>query len=130
MSGKVVSDFYDSKILRFHPLNYGDYYTKDLEILNKSTRKATYEEKIKFITKDFPWGEVIIIYQIGEYQIIEGKRGDGKTEFHPYINFKSISQSYDTLDSALIGTIFNKYKCKNNTYFVIKALGIDKELKW
>ena len=108
--GTIVSDYYNREIEKFLPMNYGQYYSNRLETIeNQFITKASTVDKIKFITQTFVWGEVVQIHIIGEYQIIEYIKEDGKSGFHPYINFNDISHSYNTLDESLIGVISYKY---------------------
>lgn len=76
----------------------------------------------------FTWGEVIRIHTIGEYDIVEFYRWDekGKADttdisFHCYLNGKSVSQSWSSLDEALVGLIAYKHEGPNSkaaTYFM------------
>ena len=71
----------------------------------------------KFSYNDFPWGPVVQLHEIGEYQIIEyhpeifinscgtGKHEQDKTQFH----VQGENHSFDSLDEALIGAICLKY---------------------
>jgi len=72
------------------------------------------------LVRDFPWGPIERVHEIGEYQIVEyhpqvfknccgtGKHHD-YTQFHPYRDGKSDGNSYCSLDDALIGVIARKY---------------------
>ena len=73
----------------------------------------------------FTWGKVIEIHEIGEYSIIEyysrDLNGSGPPynyesipSFHGYINGKSTSRSYGSLDEALVGVIGYKHDGSNS----------------
>lgn len=84
---------------------------------NESIFKETIMKKFIAGTTYFPWGPIVKVHEIGEYQIIEfrteifeGVAGTGKyepteTKFHVY----SSSHSYGSLDMALIGAISFKH---------------------
>lgn len=110
--GTVVKSENDFK---FHPCNYGSWYFSELNtITDEDVRKATHEEKLELIEKEFTWGNVIKIHCIREYQIVEyiDKR-DKKTYYHGYINYSDTNHSYLSLDSALIGCIGYKHEGGN-----------------
>lgn len=88
--------------------------------------------------KKFPWGPVVAVHEIGEYSVVEyhpevfeKSTGTGRhheyTNFHPYLNGKDTSQSFDTLDGALIGVIALKYDGLNSqaAYYFSKMIGLD-----
>ena len=83
----------------------------------------------------YPWGRIVRIHYVGEYQIIESKpwKRDGCTvlsnqvdefadhEFHPYLNETDAHESYESLDAALAGIIAYKHEGCNhraNRYFM------------
>lgn len=110
--GNIVSNYNNPTELKFLPLGYGSYYAEDLETINhKLIVIPTFEDKIKFIEKDFCWGKVIKTHYIGQFQFIEAERNnkDYPVLFSAYINFESISRSYMSLESAMIGVIAYKY---------------------
>jgi hypothetical protein len=95
-------------------------------------------EKERFVlgkTK-FPWGKVVKVHEVGEYQIIEyhgqimkngtgtGKYEPEKTTFHVY----GESHSYDSLDKALIGAICLKHDGCNTRadYYIFNMLRMGK----
>jgi hypothetical protein len=81
-------------------------------------------QSLKIDLKDFPWGKVAHVHEVGEYQIVEyhprvavgctlTKELHDHTEFHPYINGKNTSTSYRSLDAALVGVIAHKHDGAN-----------------
>jgi hypothetical protein len=82
---------------------------------------------LPFNGKTFPWGPVVAIHEISDYQIVEylqdhsGHRdpraweGHGERAFHPYIDGKDTCMSALTLDSALIGVIGCRREGPNGT---------------
>lgn len=95
-----------------YPVNYGRYTYDELERLDEiDYREATFEEKVKYIEKSFSWGKVLNIHLIGDYQIIEYiERGEERRLFHGYFRFNDMHTSYETLDKALTGVIFERYE--------------------
>ena len=86
----------------------------------------------------FPWGPVVEVHSIGEYDVIEfhpqifknccgtGKYDYDRTMFHPYREGKDTNRSYHALDQALVGTIALKYDDLNSqaaSYF-FKMVGM------
>lgn len=78
--------------------------------------------------RKFPWGAIVTIHRIGEYQIVEFLRDyshtsssdmdrlhreHGKPAFHSYINNVDTGNSADTLDDALIICISIKHEGAN-----------------
>ena len=127
--GKVVTDYDNKDIFKFLPCNYGRYYSSELDtITEENTRKATHEEKIELITKEYTWGDVVNVHCIGEYQIVEaiGKR-DKETQWHGYINYRDTNTSYSSLDSALVGCIGIKYEGGNGraSMYFCKMIGMN-----
>ena len=74
--------------------------------------------------KEFVWGPIVKIHEIGEFKIVEHLRDystyslakddelvneHGKPSFSCYINNKSLSYGVDTLDDAILGCIACKY---------------------
>lgn len=70
--------------------------------------------------ESFPWGKVVAVHRIGNYQIVEHVRrqfhgetdedfaahlAEHPTAFHPHIGGDIVSRSYPTLDMALVGVI-------------------------
>ena len=106
----------------FHPVKYGNYYCSNLdEVTEKNVQETTHNEKVEYLKQEFPWGEIIKVYNIGEYVIFEYINGydlerEGKTviAFHAYMNYRNLSYSYNSLDSCLIGTIARKYDGANS----------------
>ena len=87
----------------------------------------------------FTWGDVIAVHQIGEYAIAEfyswatdgarvrtGTPSD-KLQYHGWIDGKSISRSWPTLDAALAGCIAYKHEGPNHRadYYFMKMLGAE-----
>ena len=60
----------------------------------------------KLIEK-FPWGDIIKIHMIGNYQIIEFIDYEKEISFKPYIDCKDCHCSYPSLDTALISALCN-----------------------
>ena len=81
--------------------------------------------KVQGNKKEFVWGPVVKVHEIGEYSIVEyrpqifkdscgtGKYEEEKTNFHPYINGKDTNRSFESLDDAIIGTICYKVDSNN-----------------
>ena len=78
----------------------------------------------------FGWGQVICVHTVGEYDIIEyipnqssnvaDEDYDSSPCFHPYVDGCDISQSFHSLDQALVGAIAYKAEGPNGraaTYF-------------
>ncbi len=73
-----------------------------------------------YVDREFVWGPVVKVHDIGEYSIVEfhpqlfknccgtGEYEKERTEFHPYINGKDTCRGFNSLDEALIGTICYK----------------------
>lgn len=66
--------------------------------------------------RDFPWGPIQQVHQIGRYQVVEflsdvvGFTGadlseHGKPHFHPYVDGKDTSRSFGTLEEAVVHAI-------------------------
>ena len=126
--GKVVRDN-ETDTFRFLPCGHGSCYFSTLDIISEeNTRKATHEEKIELITKEYTWGNVVNVHCIGEYQIVEaiGKR-DKETQWHGYINYRDTNTSYSSLDSALVGCIGIKYEGGNGraAMYFCKMIGME-----
>jgi hypothetical protein len=126
--GELVSD--DNNGFLFHPVGYGSYYRKELSLVTQEELiEATLEEKIEYLKREFHWGKIVKVHAMneGEFIIFEYIR-EQETEksFHVYLNFKSTSTSYSSLDSALIGCLTNKYlECNTARYahsFISKML--------
>jgi len=90
--------------------------------------------------KKFPWGPVVDVHEIAEYSIVEYrpqiyKNGTGTreyheyTHFHPYINGKDTCHCYESLDSALIGSVAYKHDGINSqaARYFCKMIGLDDE---
>ena len=93
-------DFY------FLPAGYGSYSFDELNIItDKDIKECSHEEKVEFLKKEFKWGEILKVHELGEYIIFEFKRIIDDIEeilFKPYINFESIPQSFITLERSVI----------------------------
>ena len=72
---------------------------------------------------EFTWGEVLTLYEVGEYDIVEyypwevegnivlsGKADYNKLRYHYYVGGRDTSHSTDTLDAALAGAIAYKHE--------------------
>ncbi|KKL75033.1 hypothetical protein LCGC14_2058890 [marine sediment metagenome] len=77
--------------------------------------------------KDFTWGLVIDIHEVGEYAVVEshpwkveggiGSTGEvdfDKRRYHYYTDGKDCSRSTDSLDGALVGCIAFKREGLNS----------------
>lgn len=112
--GKVVTAMGDKDIFRFLPCNCGTCSFSELDIITQDNiKKATHEEKLDLLKKEYVWGEVVKVYCIGEYQIIEAKNEHRGIHFHGYINYSDTNRSYCSLDSALVDCIGIKYEGEN-----------------
>lgn len=57
-----------------------------------------------------PWGQIKKIHTISNIQIAEYfNHEENTTCFHPYIDNRDLSVSYESLDKAIIGTLTIKY---------------------
>lgn len=87
----------------------------------------------------FTWGPVVKVHKIGDIQIVEYRNDlsnmsnctrpeeHGMHMFSGYLNNKSTSHSYRTLDSAIVGTIAIKRRGLNSqaaVHFDLMTLGI------
>ena len=126
--GTVITDYDNREVLRFLPCNYGMYSTSRLKaITDNDIREATHEEKLDLIRREYHWGKVLEIHCIGEYQIVEAIKDDGKIHYHGYINYKDANTSYSSLDSALVGCIGRKHEGGNGkaVMYFYKMIGIE-----
>lgn len=69
----------------------------------------------------FPWGPVVRIHEVGDFQIVESRvdysrtfgcrdpEMHGKPSFHPYYLGRSMSRSSYSLDGAIVEAIAIKY---------------------
>lgn len=60
----------------------------------------------------WPWGDVIKVHSIGEYDVVEYMRkkmgyhdDEEGIHFHPYIYGKDTNHTYESMDAALVGAI-------------------------
>lgn len=86
--------------------------------------------------KDFTWGKILKVHEIGEYEIIEydeylveyakyssGQKINlsGNILYHPYLNGKDLCCGFETLDEAIVYSISQKYEknpnCQSHIYF-------------
>jgi hypothetical protein len=92
---------------------------------NKSDNTAAPSVDVPHLVRDFPWGPIERVHEIGEYQIVEYhpqvfKNCCGTGEYHEYTHYhsyrdgKDCRTSYETLDEALIGVIACKYDGANS----------------
>lgn len=125
--GSVVTDFEKRTIYRFLPCNYGTYFTSKLDVITEdNVRDATHEEKLDFIRREYPWGRIIKIHCVGEYQIVEAIK-DNETHWHGYIKYKDTNTEYLSLDEALIGCIGYKFEGGNGkaAMYFTRMIGIN-----
>jgi len=88
--------------------------------------------------KPFTWGEIVAIHEIGNLSVVEYHpwKKDGVTictgdadmeslQFHGYIDGKSVSESWNTLDRALVGLICQKHDGYSSraAYYIFKMIG-------
>lgn len=79
--------------------------------------------------KNFVWGRIVAVHEVGEYQIVEyvrnqhGNESDDEyasdlaqhpTSFHPYIKGDDTSRSYRSLDEALVGVVAYRHDGLNS----------------
>ncbi len=116
--GTIVTDHDDKNKWRFLPVNHGRYYSSQLaEITAKDVRPATHEEKIIYYRREFSWGKVQKVHEIGnilifEYIEKEGFRNEGEkaqTLFAGYVDLIDLHTTFHTLDQAIIGCMSYKY---------------------
>ena len=127
--GTVVTDYDNRDIMRLLPCNYGTYSTSRLKAITENdVREATHEEKLDLIRRVYHWGKVVKIHCVGEYQIVEAIKDDGKIHYHGYINYKDTNTSYSSLDSVLVGCIGRKYEGGNGraAMYFYKMIGIER----
>lgn len=126
--GTVVTDYDNRNVMRFLPCDYGTYYTSRLKAITENdVREAMHEEKLDLIRREYHWGKVVEIHCVGEYQIVEAIKDDGKVHYHGYINYKDTNTSYSSLDSALVGCIGRKHEGGNGkaAMYFYKMIGIE-----
>lgn len=82
----------------------------------------------------FTWGEVTVLFNVGEYDIAEyhpwktegvkvlvGEPDHQQLCYHGWINGTNLSRSWDSLDAALAGCIAHKHEGPNHRadeYFI------------
>lgn len=98
-------------------------------------------EQIEVTPQHYTWGEVIEVHTIGQYSFVEyhpwetrgsiilsGQPNYGARAFGAYIDGRSISRSYDSLDAALVGVVGYRHDGTNSQaagYFM-KMIGAEK----
>lgn len=80
-------------------------------ITNKFCITKVYERFNRLYFKnDMPWGLIIKIHKIGDYQIIEYTEVETeKTYYKPLVNNNDTHHSFQSLDRALIHAVAYKY---------------------
>lgn len=82
----------------------------------------------------FPWGEVVAVYEIGPYAIVEFYRNrpdnakdDWATEisFHLWVDGKDTNHSYHSLDHALVAGVVKRNEDRN---FPGRSVGANEQL--
>jgi hypothetical protein len=86
--------------------------------------------------QEFPWGPIDQVHEIGPYQIVEYRHDmsrttardysdHGRGQFHPFIDGKDTSQSFDSLDAALVGAIAYRHEGPDGSaaYYFMRMLG-------
>jgi hypothetical protein len=76
----------------------------------------------------FTWGKVVSIHDLGPYTFLEYTDRDGDTNFHVYVEGKSMSSSTSTLEGAMILAIAKKNLALNEDHHMamaaMKVLGV------
>ena len=122
--GDIVSSYGE---LYFRAAHFKTYNRKMLTKLSDcEIKKATIEEKVVFIRCQFSWGDIINVHLIEDYQIIEAIY-HGEIRYHPYVNFKDMHCSYESLEKAIVGAISYKYDGPNSKADVYFWKMIDKD---
>ena len=74
----------------------------------------------------FPWGAIRTIHSVGDIQVVEFERdcsnlssiearvNHGQVQYHAYVNHRDTHDSYNSLDSALVGAIAYKRRGPNS----------------
>lgn len=68
----------------------------------------------------YPWGKIVAIHRLGEYEIVEATDRDGRLHFHPYINGEDLSRSSSTLERSIVDAIavrFDGCNTRASDYF-------------
>ena len=115
------TDEKDKGIFRFSSIENKPSWMKSKEEFPIITKKDTIEDaddyqKELWLLSECEWlGQPITAHKIGEYQIVEYKnRETNEHNFTTFINYKSLSHSYNTLDAAIAGCIAYKYEGCNH----------------
>lgn len=103
--------------------------------------EVDYNEKVdtQKLVDNFPWGPIVDTHEVGNFVIAEfhpeifkdnigtKKYDKTTTNFHVFINGKSTSRSYSSLDMALIGAICIKHEGLNTQapHYIAKMIGIN-----
>lgn len=103
-----------------------------------TTNLAIIKDKLDLFT----WGSIVRLYTVGPYDIVEyhpwkrslrgtvftGEGDADKTEFHVYVDGKSTSHGFGTLDAALAGAIAYRIEGPNHAadrYFIRSIRSIE-----
>ena len=93
---------------------------------NEATNGAPHGVSVKRLVRRFPWGPVVAVHEVAEYQIVEyhpqifenscgtGRYDYDSTMFHSYIDGVDTNCSYKTFDSAIIGAVARKHDGLNS----------------
>lgn len=105
--------------IHFYPAGYGQYWIEQLPLVTEGDLSETsLAEKIIYLKMMNTWGDVVNTHIIndGEYVILEVVHTGSINRhlYQVYLHFRSISQSYETLDSAIIGVLNYKYQGNNS----------------
>ena len=86
----------------------------------------------------FPWGPIVKIHEVGPYQIVEylddrssyprtQQEGHGRTMYQPWVNGRSTSTSWPSLDAALVGAIAYQAEGPNGqaAYYFLRMIGAE-----
>ena len=71
-------------------------------------------ENFNKYVNDFPWGQVVKVHEISDIQVVEFiEKDENKIKFYPFVNFKRLYFSCDSLDYAIIEAMARKYNGSN-----------------
>jgi len=116
------------------------------ELRNKAAKEDTKTRAKKFkkaiSQKDldrFCWGRVLKVHEVGDIAVVEyaerkvvntavTRFETGKSGFHPFIAGRDCSESYGSLEKAVLGAIVKRHLGENQWAFlhaIFRALGIE-----
>lgn len=126
--GKIIID--NDNNYRFYPAGYGTYFYTDLEIIkniNKDVCEINSQQGKEYAIKEFNLYRKLkkYMYINDKYQIIIGS----DELYYPLINYKGISRSFNSLQSALIGMVVYDI-LGSEDFHLLKYLFKLLDLKW